>query len=156
MDYFKILRKKLGHQQLILPSVSCAIFSEEKILLVKDKVQEVWYLPSGLQNLDESITQTAQREMKEELSIDIEVKDLVAVYSSSDWIKEFPNGDILQSLLFLFTVKGNVDPEDIQIQREELLDFEFFGLNSLPLKMTKACRQQCIDVQNFDGKTILR
>jgi ADP-ribose pyrophosphatase YjhB (NUDIX family) len=72
-----------------------AIIKEDKILLVFDKGRKHWQLPGGIQELDESVEQTAEREIFEELGIKGTIKELISVYSDPKWSFVYPNGDPL-------------------------------------------------------------
>jgi len=120
MDYWQTLRNALGHQQLIIPAAAGAIIHDNKILLVKNKWSNKWFIPGGHQELNESIQDTVIREIKEELGLILKIDYLVSIYSSPKWILELSNGDILQQLLFFFKMKGDFSINNIVMQKSEI------------------------------------
>ena len=71
-----------GHKYYNNPHASCSVVflnDQNEILLAKrahDPKKGAYALPGGFLNYDEDAYQAAQREMKEELSVDIAVEDL--------------------------------------------------------------------------------
>jgi ADP-ribose pyrophosphatase YjhB (NUDIX family) len=61
--------------------VSLLLLNEGRVFLLKSVVQgeEMWLLPGGAVEWGESLADTARREGREELDVDVEVGDLVAV-----------------------------------------------------------------------------
>ena len=90
MEYWKELRKKVGHDKIMLNCAGAAIFnSEGQVLLQKRKAGELWGFPGGVMELGESFEETIIREVMEETGLQVEVKQLIGVYSKySDSIKE--------------------------------------------------------------------
>ena len=72
------------------PSVTADIFifdDELNFILIKRKnnpYKDYWALPGGFVEYGESVETAAVREAKEETSIDVELKNLVNVYSEPD------------------------------------------------------------------------
>ena len=63
------ISQKLPHEQNAITSVMCAVFSDNKILLVKPK--RGWGLPGGHVEKDESPVDAIKRECAEEAAIEI-------------------------------------------------------------------------------------
>ena len=64
-NYFKALREKIGHDEIIMPGVAGVLFdaTRTKVLLEKRGDGEVgWSLVAGMQNLGESSVTTIIRE----------------------------------------------------------------------------------------------
>lgn len=104
------------------PSVTADIFifdDDLNFILIKrknDPYKDCWALPGGFVEYGESVENAAVREAKEETSIDVELKDLVGVYSEPD---RDPRG---HTITVAFTAKGNFndrkaddDAKDIEI-----------------------------------------
>ena len=112
-----------------IPSLTTDIFIFDEnfnFILIKrknDPYKDCWALPGGFVEYGESVESAAVREAKEETSIDVELKDLVNVYSKPD---RDPRG---HTITIAFTAKGNFsdgkaddDASDIAIFSLEKLD----------------------------------
>jgi ADP-ribose pyrophosphatase YjhB (NUDIX family) len=154
MEYWKILRKTLGHQKIILPGAVGAIIKNDKILLVFHKGLKKWQIPGGLQNLNESIKETIEREIFEELSIKLKASTLISVYSLGKWDTTFPNGDEIQNLLLFFKMKGDFIFNEIKIQKSEIKEVKFFDLHNIPENTVECCKQKCRDLLEYKGEVI--
>ena len=156
MEYWQILRKELGKQQIILPAAAGAILDGDRILLVKPNGGDLWHLPGGLQDLNESITQTVEREIQEELGIRMHVDMLVSVFSDPKWIFALPNGDVTQTFLHFFLMKGEWRMEDIVPQSDEISEFQLFPLGAIPDNTKECCKVKCKDLLSYDGSVRFR
>jgi 8-oxo-dGTP pyrophosphatase MutT (NUDIX family) len=63
LEYYKELRKFVGHRPLILPGSVVIIVNEKGELLLQERDKYFWVLPGGLMNLGESLVETAKREV---------------------------------------------------------------------------------------------
>ena len=112
-----------------LPSITTDIFifdEEFNFILIKRKnnpYKDYWALPGGFVEYGESVETAAIREAKEETNIDVELKDLVNVYSEPN---RDPRG---HSITVVYTANGNMDNKnanddacDIAIFSQEELD----------------------------------
>lgn len=112
-----------------IPSVTTDIFifdDDFNFILIKrrnDPYKDCWALPGGFVEYGETVESAAMREAKEETSIDVELKDLVNVYSEPD---RDPRG---HTITIAFTAKGDFltrkaddDASDIDIFSPEDLD----------------------------------
>ena len=92
-----------------IPSLTADIFIFDdnfNFILIKrrnDPYKDCWALPGGFVEYGESVETAAVREAKEETSIDVELKDLVNVYSKPD---RDPRG---HTVTVAYTAKGNFD-----------------------------------------------
>ncbi|WP_405268423.1 NUDIX domain-containing protein [Methanobrevibacter sp.] len=112
-----------------IPSLTADIFifdDDFNFILIKrkkDPYKDYWALPGGFVEYGESVENAAIREAKEETNIDVELKDLVNVYSNPD---RDPRG---HTITIAFTAKGDIktmkaddDACDIDIFSPEDLD----------------------------------
>lgn len=112
-----------------------AIIEDQKILLTKRSDFEVWCLPGGHTDEGESVAETAVREAKEEIGVDVELARYVGVYSRL-------GGD---STIHLHLFNAKVIGGGIKPQPEEVLDIQFFALDNLPEHMFWWHRQMIVD-----------
>ena len=81
-DYIKGLRKKVGHDKVILNYAGCVYFNEDgKLVLQKRSDCNEWGFFGGLVELGESLAEAAVREVKEESGYDVAVTSLFGIYS---------------------------------------------------------------------------
>ncbi|MGW2153996.1 NUDIX domain-containing protein [Nonomuraea sp. NPDC001699] len=107
-------RKRVGADVLIRDALG-------RILLVNPSYKPDWDLPGGMAEANEPPVAAAQRELKEELGLDLEIGRLLVV----DWVP--PHGPWDDSLMFIFD--GGVLPSDrvdaLRIVDSELTEFRF-------------------------------
>jgi 8-oxo-dGTP pyrophosphatase MutT (NUDIX family) len=154
MEYWQRIRQAVGKETVIIPSAAGAIAHDGKILLVRHGLLKKWQIPGGLQEVGESIQQTLQREIKEELGLDLVAGPLIAVYSHPKWTIEFPDQSRLQQLIFFFAMEGEISP--IKIQTSELTAYKFFAAEEIPSDTFECCKQKVLDWTEFQWKTLLR
>lgn len=154
MEYWQRIRQAVGKEAIIIPSAAGAIVHEGKILLVRHNLLKKWQIPGGLQEIGESIQQTVQREIKEELGLDLVTDSLISVYSQPKWMIKFPNESKLQQLLFFFSMKGEISP--VKIQTNEIADYHFFAPEEVPEDTFDCCKQKIYDWSHFHGQVLFR
>ena len=82
--FLKSLRKKIGHDLIVLPSVSiCHIDEQNRVLLMKFGDTDQWGLPGGAVEPNEQPTTAAVREMWEETGLHVKLTEVRAVYGGS-------------------------------------------------------------------------
>ncbi|MBN1219311.1 MAG: NUDIX domain-containing protein [Anaerolineae bacterium] len=123
---------------MITLGVNIAIVQSGKILLTRREDFEVWCIPGGIVDPNESLAQAAIREAREETGLEVELLRLVGMYS------EIGRGDGVHIALFTGQpVGGSLEP-----QEGEVLELGYFAPNALP-EILWWHRQRVADV--FDG-----
>lgn len=141
--YFKDLRAKIGHDEIIMPGVAGVLFDETrtKILLEQRGDGEIgWSLVGGMQNLNESAMTSLTREFKEETGLDVIITGLIGV--DTNFHHTFPNGDKAQIPMTLFEVTHTGG--QLEADGDETLSLQFVSLASHP-KMYNPQHQFAID-----------
>lgn len=142
-DYIKRIRKKIGHDSLILNYAGCIIFDEQgRILLQKRADCEMWGFLGGAVEFGESVAEAAVREVKEESGLDVEITSLYGVYSK--YYTEHANGDKAQPIVHLF--KAKVIGGKIIDSNEETLELKYFELSNAPQVFCKQHQDALEDV----------
>jgi 8-oxo-dGTP pyrophosphatase MutT (NUDIX family) len=154
MEYWQRIRQAVGRETVIIPSAAGAIVHEGRILLVRHNLLKKWQIPGGLQEVGESLQQTVQREINEELGLDLLAGPLISVYSEPRWTIEFPDESRLQQLIFFFVMEGEMSP--IRIQASEIAAYQFFAPNEIPTDTFECCKQKITDWMHFQGQVIFR
>lgn len=128
-DYVKRVRKKVGHDAIILNYAGCIIADmDNRLLLQKRSDCEEWGFLGGLVEFGESVAEAAIREVKEESGLDVEITSLFGVYSK--YYAEYANGDKVQPIVHIF--KANIIGGDLIDHNEETLELKYFEIKNLP------------------------
>ena len=102
-SYFQQLRAKIGHDLLLLPSVSAVIRDSDGRLLLQEKASgEGWSLPAGAIEPGESPVQAVKREVLEETGLTVEPREILGVFGGTEFRYVYPNGDVVEYTVVLF------------------------------------------------------
>lgn len=95
---------RIGRTATIRTGCSAVIFDEssERILLTRRADNGQWCLPSGGMDAGESITETCEREVREETGLKVHVVRFIGVYSSPHRIVQYADGNRFQIVAFSF------------------------------------------------------
>lgn len=130
MEYYKQLRKYVGHQTLILPGSNVIILNDKGEVLLQEREPGIYGLPGGLMELGESLEETARREVLEETGLQIAALQLCQIYSGSDYYIENPNGDTFYSVSAVY--KTSEYSGEILADEIESISLQFFPPSQLP------------------------
>lgn len=130
-DYVANLRKKVGNELLLLPSVSAFVErADGKILTVKLREEGGWTLPGGLMEPGESISEALIREVEEESGLVTYPVSLLGVFSGADGFRRtYPNGDEIECVELLFECR--VVESGIPLPNDEVSDVKYNKLSDL-------------------------
>jgi len=142
MEYIKMLRDKTKNMPIITTGAAGAILIDGKILLVLHKQKNLWQIPGGLQEFGETLENTIEREIKEELSIELKVDKFIALLSDFKWGWSFDNGFKIHPVTAFYIMKGNVSINNIKIQESEILKYDLFNLDSIPDNTFECCKEK--------------
>jgi 8-oxo-dGTP pyrophosphatase MutT (NUDIX family) len=125
------LRAAVGHELLLLPSVSVLpVDHAGRVLLVRHAGHhDGWAVLGGAVEIGESPAETAIREAREEIGADIRLKKLLDVLGGPDYEVTYPNGDRVAYVTSVYEaevtagVPGGADGE--------LSDVAWFGPSDL-------------------------
>ena len=135
MDYIKEIRKRLGHDPIILCACGCLIFNEKgQVLLQKRRDNGLWGNPGGCMELGETIYETAIREIREETNLTVSNLELFHIYSGENQHYIYPNMDEVYFVNIIF--KTTEYYGELKSDRESL-ELKFFDLDDLPTDITK-------------------
>ena len=137
MGYIMNLRKYVGHEPLIGLGATTLVFNEKNELLLNLRSDtNTWGIPGGSMELEETIEETAIRELKEEAGITADELELVTVLSGEEYYFEYPNGDKMSTVIVLFKVLNYSG--EIKVSDNESKKLAFFSLNNLPNMESRA------------------
>lgn len=128
-NYIKWIRSKVGHEKIILVFAGGCIFNEKgEVLLQKRADSSKWGFPGGAIELGEAPQIAAIREVKEETGLEIEVGEMIGIYTDLDM--EYPNGDKAQSIFLAFELK--VIGGELSCDKHETLELKYFPVDDAP------------------------
>jgi ADP-ribose pyrophosphatase YjhB (NUDIX family) len=116
--------------------VNTAIVKNNRILLTLRTDWEVWCLPGGSVEADESLVQAAIRETHEELGFEVKLTRLVGLYSRNGWLDQG-----LHVAVFAAEITGG----ELVIQEGEVLEARWFAADEVPDAMLLGHRQRALD-----------
>lgn len=134
MGYIFDIRKKLGHDPIILTGSGVIIVNEhDEILLGKRADNGYWDYPAGSMELGESFEECARRETFEESGLIPGKLDFLMSLSGKDTYYEYPNEDkiFFAGIIYIcFDYSG-----EMKVQEDEVIEQRFFPLDALPDNM---------------------
>ena len=110
--------------KFITPLAGCDVYilnERNELLLIQRADNSLWALPGGYQELGETPKECAIRECLEETGYNVEILDLIGVFSSLKYeLKNYPVKDIeICHLFFLGKVLGGKETTYIQIYTDK-------------------------------------
>lgn len=133
-NYIGWLRSKVGHEKIILVFAGGCIFNEKgEVLLQRRGDSNKWGFPGGAIELGETPQMAAVREAKEETGLDVEVGEIIGVYTDSNM--EYPNGDKAHSICIAYELKavgGN-----LLCDQEETVELKYYSKEDNPILFCK-------------------
>lgn len=106
-------------------SIGFILNEDKNILLVKPSYYPYWHLPGGYVDQYESPLQAVSREIKEEISLDLNPKKLMMVnYESGNESKK----EVIV-FIFDFDVIIKTKFEFLKVDNSEIIDYGFFTMN---------------------------
>ncbi|MFG3557256.1 NUDIX hydrolase [Micromonospora sp. NPDC047557] len=85
--------------------VAVTVFVQDRrgrLLLIQRTDNGLWALPGGAQDFGEYIAETAVRETREETGIEVEVTEIVGIYSDPRHLVEYSDGEVRQQFSICF------------------------------------------------------
>jgi ADP-ribose pyrophosphatase YjhB (NUDIX family) len=119
------------------PAAGAVVIDNGKLLLVRradEPRRGDWCVPAGFMEWDESPSECAVRELKEETGLDIQPGKILNVYSGSD----DPRTNALLILYFGIIIGGQVKAGD------DAAEVALFGKNEIPANIAFAAHIQAI------------
>ncbi|WP_239740164.1 NUDIX domain-containing protein [Mammaliicoccus sp. P-M59] len=131
MNYVENIRRKIGHDPLILVGSNVIIEKDGKILLQK-RSNGNWGLPGGLMEIGETLEHTAVREVYEESNLEISNLKLINLYSGNDYSFTLKNNDQINVVTALYYT--NQFEGVMNTNNDETLDLKFVDPKELPFE----------------------
>jgi 8-oxo-dGTP pyrophosphatase MutT (NUDIX family) len=129
--YVENLRKKIGHDLLLIPGVAAIIRDDAGRILVQRTKSGYWNLPAGAIDPGEKPAQAIVREIFEETGLIARPVWLIAVTGGPPEARtEYENGDVVESTTTIFkceVIGGELKPQD-----DETSKLEYFAVDEMP------------------------
>ena len=120
---------RLGREGKIRLGCSAAIFDEQgRILLTKRSDNSQWCLPGGAVDPGETVAEACEREVWEETGLVVHVKRLVGIYSYSDQLVVYPDGNKVQVVALHFEVEVTSGEAGLS---NEVSEFGYFTIEEM-------------------------
>ena len=120
---------RLAKEGKLRVGCSAAIFDEHRrILLTRRADNGQWCLPGGGMESGESTAEACEREVFEETGLRVRVKRLVGVYSHSDQLVVYPDGNKAHIVALHF--EAEVFSGELGLS-DETIDFGYFTLEEM-------------------------
>jgi 8-oxo-dGTP pyrophosphatase MutT (NUDIX family) len=130
--HIRDLRKMVGHTLLLLPSTSVLPRDDAgRLLLVRLIDTGHWATIGGAIEPDESPSESAIREAREEAGVSVELGAILGVLGGPDYRVTYPNGDRSAYVVTVFdatVIDGTPRPDD-----DETSDVGWFKPDELPV-----------------------
>ncbi|MEV7227284.1 NUDIX domain-containing protein [Polymorphospora sp. NPDC051019] len=78
---------------------------EGRVLLIQRTDNGLWALPGGAQDFGEYIAEAAVRETREETGIEVQVTDVVGIYTNPNHVVEYSDGEVRQQFSICFRAR---------------------------------------------------
>lgn len=144
MEYYKYLRRYVGHIPIMLVGSAVIIFKGSKILLQKRRDNGCWGKHGGVVDLYENVEETARRELMEEIGVSVGGLSLLGVYSGKEYTVEYANGDVANYVDIVFysdEMTGTPVPDN-----NEVGEVRWFDIDDLPVNINKNDRKPIMDL----------
>lgn len=138
----------------IHPAAAVALISNNRLLMLKRSDSGNWTMPGGTMEFGESLKDCAVREVLEEMGLNVEICDIIGIYTDPKIVVEYSDGEVRQefSALYYGTVKNGEEHID-----DESTEYKWVDLAELPnLPMADSQRIRVNDVIRFINEGVRR
>lgn len=127
---------------LVVAASAVVTDGQGRILLQRRRDNDLWALPGGGMDMNDSLPGAAVREVKEETGLDIEITGLVGTYTDPRHIIAYSDGEVRRQFNVCF--RGRVIGGTLEISDEstELRWVKVAELDALPMHPTQRLRLQ--------------
>ena len=128
LEFIKGLFENMKGYETPKVDVRGVVFKEDKILLVKEKIDGGWTLPGGWADPNESPAEAVEREVFEESGFKVKAEKVLAVYDRTKQGHHPPFPFHIYKIFLLCNLVGGSKSTSIETE-----GVEFFSENDIPL-----------------------
>lgn len=130
MGYIETLRGMVGNAPVILVRPSILILNKTGEILLVRHLDDTWGVPGGNMELGELVEESAIREVREEIGIEIKKLHLYGVFSGKELYTKLRNGHEYYNVVIGYICteyEGELKPDGV-----EVLEAKFYKPTELP------------------------
>jgi 8-oxo-dGTP pyrophosphatase MutT (NUDIX family) len=125
-DHMQRIRKKVGHDLLVLPAAAVALRDDRgRLLLGLHAERNLWVMPGGLIEPGELPADGAVREVWEETGLIVDLTGILGVFGGEPLVIQYRNGDRASYVNILFS--GRITGGKLRADGEEILEARYFS-----------------------------
>ena len=129
-SYIRDMRRKIGHDRLMIAGASVFVYKDGKVLLQKRRDNRCWAKHGGCVEIGEAVEDAARRELREETGLIAGRLELLGVFSGEDMLYTYPNGDEVY-IVDVTYICGDFSGESLP-ETDETSELRWFGIDEIP------------------------
>ena len=149
-NYVETIRRKIGHDLLVLVGANVIIYNTHHEYLLQQRANGNWGLMGGLMEVGESLEETAIREVYEESGLTIESLMQLQTFSGTAFRFKLKNEDEIYVVTTLF-LAHQVSGEMAYDGNDETLNLKYFSYQDLPETLEDEYRKY---IQYFEDSVL--
>jgi 8-oxo-dGTP pyrophosphatase MutT (NUDIX family) len=152
-SYIGRIRKLVGKEKLIVVATRAVIRdSGGRVLFTRRADNGTWVMPSGALELEETLFEGMQREVREESGLTVIAAAPMAIYSYPSSITAY--GDPYYQITVQFLVEEWFG--ELVAETDETTQARFFDIDEPPDGVAGHYREVLADLRQYDGRFILK